>query len=51
MFGSEKEEEHGGIIDEKRLEGMGESEAVSEERHENSGSNVRLSVGGRGASG
>ena len=31
MLGSEEEEEHGGIIGEKRLEGMGESEGASEE--------------------
>ncbi|XLT51903.1 hypothetical protein HN873_044507 [Arachis hypogaea] len=31
MLGSKEEEEHGGIIGEKRLEGMGESEGASDE--------------------
>ncbi|QHN80433.1 uncharacterized protein DS421_20g678120 [Arachis hypogaea] len=50
MLGSEEEEEHAGIIGEKKFEGMGESEAGLEERHENSGINVRLRVERRCAS-
>ncbi|RYR74136.1 hypothetical protein Ahy_A02g008759 [Arachis hypogaea] len=44
MLGSEEEEEYGGIIGDKRLEGMGESEGASEDVRMVSG---RRRIGGR----